>query len=131
MSKFKVGDKVKRIDKSDFLTVGEVYTVTEVGNSGFMRVSGYATGFNDRCFELVIDNETIRKEITDAVRVLSRYNVWRDQYGIIGEAKNPRGSQLDAFLDAHYPLKTPQQLEIEAIRKEQEKLAERLKQLEG
>lgn len=130
MSKFKVGDKVKRTAPSEILEVGGVYTVEYVAGAT-IKVCGYGTGFAADCFELVIGNETIRKQITDAVNMLAFYDIWRNKDGYVSHAGSCIGVQLGDFLDKHYPLKTPQQLEIEAIRKEQEKLAERLKQLEG
>ena len=123
MSKFKVGDKVKRTAPSEILEVGGVYTVEYVAGAT-IKVCGYGTGFAADCFELVIGNETIRKQITDAVNMLEHFKIWRNMHGYIGEGKSHQGYPLNVFLDKFYPIKTPQQLEIESIRKEQEKLAE-------
>lgn len=131
MSKFKVGDRVKRVARSDVLKVGQVYTVESFSHSGMLRIGGYTADFDADCFELVKDNETVRKEITDAVNMLEHFKIWRNMHGYIGEGKSHQGYPLNVFLDKFYPIKTPQQLEIESIRKEQEKLAARLKELEG
>lgn len=131
MNKFKVGDKVRRVDPSGTLKVGEVYTVEYAADCGLLRVQGYESNFDMDCFELANDNETIRKQITDAVETLVTYKVWRNMHGYFGKDKDHKGFPLNVFLDKHYPTKTPQQLEIESIRKEQEKLAARLKGLEG
>ena len=129
MNKFKVGDRVKRVNRSGVLKVGEVYTVEYATNAGSLRVQGYEAYFDMDCFELASDNEAVRKDITDAVETLATYNVWRSFYGSIG-GKDLCSYPINVFLDKHYPIKTPQQLEIESIRKEQEKLVARLKELE-
>lgn len=130
MNKFKVGDRVKRVDPSETLKVGEVYTVEFVADCGIVKVSGYSQIFDVSCFELVSDNETIRKQITDAINTLAFYDIWRNKDGHVNHSSSYKRVQLEDFLDEYYPLKTPQQLEIESIRKEQEKLAARLKELE-
>lgn len=130
MSKFRVGDRVKRVKASHLLKVGEIYTVEYVGDTGNIKVNGYTSYYDKDCFELVNDNETIRKQITDAVNTLAFYDIWRNKDGYVNHSSKILGDTLTEFLDKYYPTKTPQQLEIESIRKEQEKLAARLKELE-
>lgn len=136
MNKFKVGDKVRRLNYSSTLTIGEIYIVEHIIDEDHIRVEGSESGYMSYYFELVSDNEIIRKEITDAVDILEKYEVDVVTYaGVEGrtQVSRQRGgtTTLQQFLDEHYSLKTSQQLEIESIRKEQEKLAARLKDLEA
>lgn len=61
MSKFKVGDKVKRVSDSHLLVVGEVREVVVVEADGWLRLEGYGgKAFDPLYFELAEDTSKRR-----------------------------------------------------------------------
>lgn len=132
---YKVGDKVKCVKGQDYnLKEGEIYTIEDISAPGFLQLEGQRNNsYTPSRFEPVFPSPKHKhyREIT-AYAYGAEIQYYSSLKGRWVTIEHPGWSKDDIYrIKPPTPLITPQQQEIESVRKEMEGLAKRLKELEN